>query len=465
MELDFVAWLRERTPTAPNVVVGIGDDAAVVDLGSSRLVTTTDLLIDGVHFRTEEHTPDQIGRKALAVNLSDLAAMAARPVGAVVSFALPRQAASESRDAARGLATEDLAKRLIDGMAPLAAEFACPIVGGDTNTGPGPLVVSVTAFGEPTEHGLVRRNGARAGDTLLVTGPLGGSLLGKHLDFTPRVAESLRIVGSGLEVTAMMDLSDGLALDLRRLCEASGVGAVIDADAVPTSREAEAMATQTGRTAFDHALSDGEDFELLLAARFDRADETASRLVDDEGLIPIGGIVAQPGVTVRHGDGSHEAARRQRLRAPMTQTIEIASEAETVALGAKLAAALRPPAVVSLIGPLGAGKTRLVQAVAEALGVAEEVTSPTFVLINEYRTGRLPIYHLDAYRLNDEDEFLELGVDEYFAGAGAAGPGFVFIEWGDRFPDCLPPTAVTIRIEPLEAEARRVELTGLQLTD
>jgi tRNA threonylcarbamoyladenosine biosynthesis protein TsaE len=145
----------------------------------------------------------------------------------------------------------------------------------------------------------------------------------------------------------------------------------------------------------------------------------------------------------------------------MTKTFEIADEAEMAALGAKLAKALLPPAVVALIGQLGAGKTRLVQAVAAELGVREDVTSPTFVLVNEYRSGHTPIYHLDAYRLKDEDEFIELGVEEYFAGLGAAGAGLTFVEWGDRFADCLPPGTVTVRIEVLEGTRRRVEIEGL----
>jgi tRNA threonylcarbamoyladenosine biosynthesis protein TsaE len=145
----------------------------------------------------------------------------------------------------------------------------------------------------------------------------------------------------------------------------------------------------------------------------------------------------------------------------MTKTYEIADEAEMAALGAKLAKTLLPPAVIALIGQLGAGKTRLVQAVAAELGVREDVTSPTFVLVNEYRTGHTPIYHLDAYRLKDEDEFIELGVEEYFAGLGAAGAGLTFVEWGDRFADCLPPGTVTVRIEVLEGTRRRVEIEGL----
>lgn len=144
----------------------------------------------------------------------------------------------------------------------------------------------------------------------------------------------------------------------------------------------------------------------------------------------------------------------------MSETIEIENEAGTVALGARLAATLTPPCVVALVGPLGAGKTRLVQAVAEALEVTEDVTSPTFVLINEYRSGRVPIYHLDAYRLKDEDEFIELGVEEYFAGLASAGPGLTFVEWGDRFPDCLPTGTITIRIEVLKKTQRRIKIEG-----
>ena len=140
--------------------------------------------------------------------------------------------------------------------------------------------------------------------------------------------------------------------------------------------------------------------------------------------------------------------------------IEIQSEADTVALGARLADSLPAGAVVSLVGPLGAGKTRLVQAIAAAIGVTEEVTSPTFVLVNEYTSGRLPIYHFDAYRLKDEDEFLELGPEEYFTGQTPAGPGLAFIEWGDLVKRCLPDTAISVRIEARAGAQRRIEIRG-----
>lgn len=142
-----------------------------------------------------------------------------------------------------------------------------------------------------------------------------------------------------------------------------------------------------------------------------------------------------------------------------TEVIDVESEADTARLGQRLAAELPVGSVVSLVGTLGAGKTRLVQAIVAALGSDDEVTSPTFVLVNEYRRGRLPVYHFDAYRLKDEDEFLELGPEEYFAGRAAAGPGLTLIEWGDRVTDCLPPEAWTVRIEVLDGERRRVEVT------
>lgn len=292
MELDFVRWLHERLPALGGGQIGIGDDAAVVALGGSQLVATADLLIDGVHFDTSQHALERIGRKSLAVNLSDLAAMAAKPVGCLVSLALPRGGAG-------GATTQQLAMRLVEGMAPLAEEFGCPIIGGDTNVHAGPLVINVTAFGEPTERGVVRRSGARPGDVLLVTGDLGGSLTAKQFDFTPRIRETLALHAAA-PLRAMMDLSDGLSLDLRRMCEASGVGAVVDAEAVPVSIAAKA----TGEAALDHALSDGEDFELLVAV----APEDAARLLAATpvacGLTRIGEVIGGAGVSLRLADGS-----------------------------------------------------------------------------------------------------------------------------------------------------------------
>lgn len=138
-----------------------------------------------------------------------------------------------------------------------------------------------------------------------------------------------------------------------------------------------------------------------------------------------------------------------------TETIQINSEAETEQLGQRLARELEPGTVVSLVGTLGAGKTRLVQAIAAGLGVPREaVTSPTFVLVNEYTQGRMPLYHFDAYRLKDDDEFLQLGSEEYFE-----SDGVTLVEWGDRVSDCLPPNATVIEFEVLEGEQRAITIT------
>src|SRR5262249_40054037 len=157
------------------------------------------------------------GRKAMAVNLSDIAAMAGVPVAAVVSVGLPKRGGRA------------LAEELYHGLRDVADAFDVAIVGGDTNTWDGPLVIDVTGIGEPGAAGIVRRKGARAGDWLMVTGPLGGSLEGKHLDFTPRVREALALA-SAVTLRAMIDVSDGLATDVAKLCAESECGAVLGAE-------------------------------------------------------------------------------------------------------------------------------------------------------------------------------------------------------------------------------------------
>jgi thiamine-monophosphate kinase len=251
MERDFVRWLCERLPSHPRMLVGPGDDAAILRLADdANLVATTDTLMDGVDFEVARHEPERIGRKALAVNLSDLAAMAAAPVAALVSLALPRQGG------------ETLAKRLYEGMLPRAAEFDCPIAGGDTNSWEGPLVISVTALGQVPHERRWRRSGATPGDAILVTGDFGGSILKKHFDFTPRVREALLLAESAA-IHASIDVSDGLSLDLARLCEASGCGALLDLASIPIAAAARELASKCsdGSTVLEHALADGEDDE------------------------------------------------------------------------------------------------------------------------------------------------------------------------------------------------------------
>ena len=186
----------------------------------------------------------------MAVNLSDIAAMAGRPVAAVVSVGLPRQGG------------HGLAEDLFLGLRDVADAFRTAIVGGDTNSWEGPLVINVTLLGEATARGPVRRSGAKPGDWLFVTGPLGGSIRGKHLTFTPRVREALDL-HSSVDLHAMIDISDGLAADVWHLCEESHCGGVLRAEAIPISDDARLM--NDDRSPLDHALSDGEDFELAFA--------------------------------------------------------------------------------------------------------------------------------------------------------------------------------------------------------
>ncbi|HBO44557.1 MAG TPA: thiamine-monophosphate kinase [Planctomycetaceae bacterium] len=286
MEAELIAQLRRRIPAHPLLRLGPGDDAAVLRMADvDECVVTVDLLTDGVDFRLSDVDPRRVGHKSLAVNLSDLAAMAARPLAGVVALALPR------RDGLR------LALELYEGLLPLAERFSLAVAGGDTNSWDGPLVVSITLLGAVTERGPLRRGGARPGDHLLVTGSLGGSILGHHFDFMPRVDEAL-VLADRYELHAGIDISDGLSIDLAHLVEESGCGAVLDLDAVPVAEAARRLAEQQddGRTALDHALSDGEDFELLLAAPPDVAERIIAEQPLEVPISHIGHFTAEPGL-------------------------------------------------------------------------------------------------------------------------------------------------------------------------
>lgn len=296
MENDLIRWLRQRLPADPRLKVGLGDDAAVLDLTDSpNCVLSVDLLSDGVDFVLAEAGPRRVGRKALAVNLSDLAAMAARPVAALVALLLPRQGGGQ------------IAREMYEGMLPLAEKYGAAIAGGDTNSWDGPLAVSITVIGVAGARGPLRRSGAAAGDLLAVTGPLGGSILGRHFDFEPRVSESLWL-HDRLELHAGIDISDGLALDLSRLCEESRCGAELWAESIPIHDDARRLAAlrrETSAAPLDHALTDGEDFELLLALPEKALDELRS-LDRADMLQVIGRCTAEPGMRLVLADGRSE---------------------------------------------------------------------------------------------------------------------------------------------------------------
>ena len=250
-EFDFIRWVRDRTAADPRVLVGPGDDCAVLTPTRRPTFVTTDVLTDGVDFRLAEVGGWAVGRKAMAANVSDIAAMAGSPTTAAVGVVLPN--AGNSRQLAEGLYA---------GLREVADAFDFPIVGGDTNTWSDGLVVSVTLLGEATGRGPVTRGGAKPGDWVFVTGPCGGSILGRHLSPTPRVREALALHVT-VELHAMIDVSDGLAADLSHILEESRCGAVVLADAVPVHPDAITLSQRTGKRPLEHALGDGEDFELV----------------------------------------------------------------------------------------------------------------------------------------------------------------------------------------------------------
>ena len=290
-ELQLVSWLQQRAAKSdarPAVALGIGDDMAAIAARAELILVSSDMLLDGVHFDLARHDPSLVGRKAIACSLSDCAAMAVRPIALTVSIALPKSLDRET------------VEQIFEGMFTLADEFDVPLAGGDTTRWDHPLALDVAVTAVPHD-GIdpVTRSGAKPGDTLFVTGKLGGSLAKRHLTFTPRVKEAEAIARRlGGRLHAMIDISDGLSLDLWRVCEASGVGAVLDERLLQAvmSHDAQVASEQDGSPALDHVLSDGEDFELLLAVN---GPVDAS----DIPLFEIG-RVTDGGLAIRKGDGS-----------------------------------------------------------------------------------------------------------------------------------------------------------------
>lgn len=279
-ELDLIRWIRARIPRRRRgVAVDSGDDAAVVRFGRERVLVKTDAVIDRVHFDSRTARPEEIGHKAVARCLSDIAAMAGIPAFAVVALMVPRSA------------REGWVKRIMVGMERTARAFDTAIVGGDLKSHPGRLSIAVAMLGR-LEGPPVLRSGARPGDAIAVTAPLGGSILGKHLRFTPRVREA-RELRRRFHLHAMIDLSDGLASDLAHVCRESRVGAVIDEALVPISLAARRLSGSP----LVHALSDGEDYELL----FTLPAREARRLPH-----VIGRIEAGVGIRLRRRDGRLE---------------------------------------------------------------------------------------------------------------------------------------------------------------
>jgi len=289
-EDDITTWFGQQRRLDPAVFpIGIGDDMAEMRIGEdASVLVTTDMLLDGTHFDLQTATLEQAGYKAMAASLSDCAAMATVPLAAVVAAALPP-----------GFSTEEL-KTLHAGIMRAADKYDCPLVGGDITSWrvAHPLAINVTMFSRRAGNAPIRRDGARVGDAVCVTGTLGGSLCGRHLAFEPRVEEAL-LIAERIEVHAMMDITDGLSTDLNRICRQSGVGAVLDAAAIPISEDA-----RRSEDPLAAALHDGEDFELLFTAAPQQSRELLRRWKGTVPITEIGAVVEDAGVQLCTPDGS-----------------------------------------------------------------------------------------------------------------------------------------------------------------
>jgi thiamine-monophosphate kinase len=298
-EFQIIERLTRGLPKNAQTVIGVGDDCAVLDLSipDRYLLFKTDAVVEGIHF-TSETEPERIGHKALARCLSDIAAMAGTPTSALVTIGLPANYKIERIEA------------IYDGMNALAKKHGVSIVGGETTTNPDRILISIALIGTVPKGKALLRSGAKSGDAIFVTGELGGSIDGKHLDFEPRLEEA-RWLAENFPVHSMIDLSDGLAGDLRHILEQSNVGGELHAKSVPISRTAKlrSKASSTAKLALLAALTDGEDFELL----FTIASNHAVKLVDawkekfpKLRLTCIGKITAEKGFKLRDERGVRE---------------------------------------------------------------------------------------------------------------------------------------------------------------
>lgn len=316
-EDDLIARYFRPLATAPGAL-GLIDDAALLNHSNDDLVVTTDAIVEGVHFLPDD-PPETLARKALRVNLSDLAAKGAVPAGFVLTLAL-RDARDEwLAPFARALGED-------------AAQFACPLLGGDTVSTPGPLMISVTAFGRVPPDQMIHRTGAKAGDRIAVTGTIGdaalglrllkGQIAGDVLDTSSRgfLIQRYRVPQprNGLAIairdhaTAAMDVSDGLAGDLAKLCAASSMSADIDMDAVPLSAPAHAL-REAGAADLAMLVSGGDDYEVLCAIPENRwgSFEQAARAAGVP-IAPIGRITGGKGLP-RFLDASGQPIALKRL--------------------------------------------------------------------------------------------------------------------------------------------------------
>ncbi len=433
-EEDFISWIRSQTISDRKILLPPGDDLAVLRWnGADLLIAGADQVLDGVHFDSAIYSPRAIGRKAMNRNLSDCAAMAALPAAAISTAALPRGCGVE------------YARELYLGMREAADPFDCPIVGGDTGSWNGKLVLTVTILGRSAGIVPVARSGGKPGDTIYVSGPLGGSLLGRHMNFIPRI-ELVRRLARSHRISAMIDLSDGLARDLRHLCHESGVGAELESGDIPIHPDA-----PPGRRSGSIARS--ADPRPHGRRRLRTAPGRAGRSAvirphADRKDDPRAGIAPPCG---RAGDAP--CGRRMGARTVKKPTAQFTDGPEqTERLAAELARNLVGGECIALRGDLGAGKTCFVRGLVGGLDADPRlVSSPTFVLLNIYPTPRFTVFHLDAYRVQGPEDFDAIGFPELLEQGG-----IVIVEWPQRVEQLLPTRHIEVQIEHEGEQRRRI---------
>lgn len=296
-EGSLIDWLRGRISPTDIVQVGPGDDAAVLAPdGDGRIVVTTDAFLEGTHFAPDD-PPAGIGHKVIAASVSDIAAMGCIPTACFVTLGLCR---------ARG---DAFVRELGEHMIAAAERYGAPITGGDLTSWDEPCCVSVTVLGRTAGCDPVLRSGAKPGDLIFVTGSLGGSALGRHLSPEPRIAEGTHIAGKA-HASAMIDVSDGLSTDLGHIARESGVGAVIRETAIPLSDAARELEQEHGRTALEHALHDGEDFELLCTVPPGNANQLRELWPFATPITEIGEVTSA-NVLIEHADHSRTTLEPQ----------------------------------------------------------------------------------------------------------------------------------------------------------
>ncbi len=319
-EFGLIDRISEKVSNGKGVITGIGDDAAVTELSPGmQLLTSTDMLLEDIHFRLKWHDPYRLGRKSLAVSISDIAAMGGIPRWALLSLAIPKDYPLEDLDA------------FTNGFLSMAAEYGVSLIGGDTCSSKSGLVISVTIMGEQLPQFVVRRDGARPGDEIWVTGTLGDAAFGlellennklprplgegwgeggvdyiisRLLDPTPQTTAGRVLAESGL-VSAMIDISDGILSDFEHIADLSGVGGIIHLNALPYSESFRTMAEKLPMFPFNMLLSGGEDYQLAFTAHAGNR-EKISNIMKKSGIpaSPVGIVTSLPGVTVLRPDGT-----------------------------------------------------------------------------------------------------------------------------------------------------------------